>query len=158
MFVLRRKKIKEKIISADEKILVEFGVAKAYANFWIFLGMVILFISLIFIKELWLAILLGLSLLAYGFYLKAAYFYFLTDKRIICYYQFLRTELTSIDYQKITDVNVKENFLEKIFLNSGSLAINTAGTPKEEIVFTHLAAPHLLKKKLDEIKSAGLEK
>lgn len=64
-----------------------------------------------------------------------------------------------IDYQKITDLNVRENFLEKIFFGSGNLAINTAGTPKEEIIFSHIAEPHLLKIKLDEIhQSKGLSK
>jgi len=156
MFESRLEKIEKKIINSDEKILVKFGVARAYFSFWIFLGIVVLVISLIFIKDLWLALLLGLYLIGYGFYLKAAYYYFFTDKRIIYYHQFFGTDLISIDYQKITDMNVKENFLEKIFLNSGNLAINTSGTPKEEIVFAHISDPHLFKKKLDEIKLGGL--
>lgn len=156
MFESRLEKIEKKIINSDEKILVKFGVARAYFSFWIFLGIVVLVISLIFIKDLWLALLLGLYLIGYGFYLKAAYYYFFTDKRIIHYHQFFGTDLISIDYQKITDMNVKENFLEKIFLNSGNLAINTSGTPKEEIVFTHISDPHLFKKKLDEIELGGL--
>ncbi len=78
-FVSRRKKIKEKIILPDEKILFEFGIAKNYANFWIFLGVIILVISLIFVRDFWLAI-FGLVFIGYSFYLKNAYFYFLTDK------------------------------------------------------------------------------
>lgn len=150
-------KIKEKIISPDEKILVEFGVAGTYSGFWIFLGILIGVISLILISWLWLGLLLAVALIAYSFYLKAAYFYFLTDKRVIFYFQFLRTELTSIDYQKITDISVRENFLEKIFFDSGNLAINTAGGPKEEIIFSHIADPHFVKKKLDEIKSSSVK-
>ncbi len=153
--------MKNKIISPNEKILIEFGVAKTYSGFWIFLGLLILFggliLTLFFISDFWLIIILGLALIAYGFYLRLAYFYFLTNKRIIFYYRFFHTHLVSIDYQKITDINVKENFLERIFLGSGNLAINTAGTPKEEIVFYHIANPHLIKRKLDEIKIGVLQ-
>ncbi len=154
MFKERSKKIKEKIISPKEKIVAEFGVASSYSGFWIFLGIVVLIISLIFIDKFWLGLLLGLALVVYGLYLKTAYFYFLTDKRAIFYFQFFRTELTSIDYQKITDLIVRENFLEKIFFGSGDLAINTAGAPREEAVFSHIANPHNLKRKIDEIKSS----
>ncbi len=161
MFDERRKRIKEKIISSDEKILLEFGVAKIYSNFWVFLGFLIsvagLIVSLFFISDFWLAILLGLALVGYGFYLQKAYFYFLTNKRAIYYWRFFSTELISIDYQKITDIKVKENFLEKIFFGSGNLLINTAGTPKEEIVFSHIADPHIIKRKLEEIKSRSLK-
>lgn len=150
----RREKIKGKIISPDEKILAEFGVAKIYTGFFIFLGLIILIVavvvSLFFMSDFWLASFLGLAALAHSLYLRVAYFYFLTDKRIIYYYRFLSTKLVSIDYQKITDLNVRENFLEKIFFGSGNLAINTAGTSKEEIVFFHVANPHYLKKIIDQ--------
>jgi uncharacterized membrane protein YdbT with pleckstrin-like domain len=154
----RKKKIKEKIISPQEKILAEFGVAKIYSGFWIFLGFLILIISVIvslfYISDFWLAILFGLALIFYGFYLRLAYFYFITDKRLVYYYQFLHTQLISVDYQKITDLSVKENFLEKIFFGSGNLAINTAGGPKEEIIFSHIDNPHFIKRKIDEIISS----
>ncbi|MFN3301753.1 MAG: PH domain-containing protein [Patescibacteria group bacterium] len=150
------REIKEKIILPDEKVLVEFGVAKTYSGFWIFLGFLILivsiFVSLFFISDFWLTIFLALGLIGYGFYLRSAYFYFLTDKRAIFYWRFLSTQLISVDYQKITDISVRENFLEKIFFGSGELVINTAGTPKEEIVFSHILNPHLIKRKLDEIR------
>lgn len=48
---------------------------------------------------------------------------------------------------------MKENFLEKVFLGSGNLAINTAGTSQEEIVLKHIANPYDVKKKIEEIKS-----
>lgn len=155
---MSNKNFKEKIILPDEKVLVEFGISRVYSGFWFFLGFLILIssiiISLFFIRDFLLALLVGLFLIGYGFYLKKSYFYFLTDKRVIFYFRFLSTQLTSIDYQKITDINVRENFLEKIFFGSGDLAINTAGMPKEEIVFTHVNDPYGLKRKLDEIRSA----
>jgi len=149
-------KIKKKIFLPEEKILAEFGVAKIYSGFWIFLGFLILIvgviISLFFTSDFWLVILLGVALICYGFYLRSAYFYFLTDKRAIFYFRFFSTEMISVDYQKITDISIRENFLEKIFLGSGDLAINTAGTPKEEIIFKHIANPYLLKIKIDEVR------
>ena len=151
--------IKEKFILPNEKILIKFGVSKIYSGFWIFLGILILIasiiVSLFFISDFWLAIFLGFALICHGFYLRLAYFYFLTDKRIIYYYRFFHTNLVSVDYKKITDLNVKENFLEKIFFGSGNLAINTAGGPKEEIIFYHIDNPHQIKNKLDEIKRVG---
>ena len=154
--IKRIKKIKEKIISPEEKVLIEFGIAENYARFWIFLGILTGAISLIFVEQRWLGLLLAITLIVYGFYLKFAYFYFLTDKRLIFYYHFFNTEMITIDYQKITDISARENFLERIFLGSGNLSINTAGGPKEEIIFSHIANPYDLKRRLNEIRSKAL--
>ncbi|MCX7779051.1 MAG: PH domain-containing protein [Patescibacteria group bacterium] len=156
MFQLSEKEIQTKIILSNEKILAQFGIAKTYVHFWIVLGVLILIISMLislfFISDFWLAILLGLAIIGYAFYLSLAYFYFLTDQRIIFYYRFFHTHLVSINYKDITDLNVRESFFEKIFFDSGNLVINTAGTPQEEIIFLHIAQPHLIKRKIEEIK------
>ncbi|MBS4033669.1 MAG: PH domain-containing protein [Ignavibacterium sp.] len=152
MFDLRLGKIRKKIIGPDEKIILEFCVAKKYSNFWLILGLIILLISLVFIRDLFILILLAISLFGYSFYLKTAYYYFLTDKKIIFYYQFFSSYFISVDYHKITDLNVRENFFEKTLLQSGDLAVNTAGGPKEEITFNHVASSYLIKKQIDELK------
>lgn len=78
MFEQRRKKIKDKILMSDEKVLAEFGPADTYTDFWLFLGLVISVISSIFISWLWIGLFLGVSLIAFSFYLKASYLYFFT--------------------------------------------------------------------------------
>ena len=95
-----------------------------------------------------------LIFLAIFFYLKAANAYAFTDKRAVVHRGWLSTNLVSIDYRQITDVSVKEPFFERIFLGTGYLNINTAGTGGQEISLRHIANPYKVKRILFEIKDS----
>jgi uncharacterized membrane protein YdbT with pleckstrin-like domain len=68
----------------------------------------------------------------------------------------LSTRLVSVDYDKITDIEVVQPFLEKLIFKTGGLAINTAGTGGREIVLNHIENPFEIKKKLEDIKGGVL--
>jgi len=144
-------KIWKKVLPENEKVIFEFSVGKRYRYFWmtIFLILAILFLKINLVSSF---LLIFISLFYFGWYLKIAYAFAFTQKRVIAFEGWLSTRLTTIDYQKITDVSVKQNFFEKILTNSGSLIINTAGSGLPEIILYNVEDPYFLKKKLDEIR------
>jgi twitching motility protein PilT len=78
--------------------------------------------------------------------------YAFTNKRVLIHRGWLSTNLISVDYHKITDIYVKEGFLQRILFKSGTIAIDTAGTGGKEITLSNVANPYKLKKLLDGLK------
>lgn len=77
-----------------------------------------------------------------------------TDRRVIIHRGWLWTNAISIDYDKITDMVVKERFFERLIMGTGDLLLDTAGTGEFEIVLSSIADPYAAKKRLEEIKLA----
>lgn len=133
-----------KVLSEGEKIEYEFSVGDQFIKF-----------NLIF----WLIVSLLLWPLAlfvifyYGFYLKKANIYAFTNKRVLIHRGWLSTSLVSIDYNKITDIAVTENFFAKLLTKTGNLIINTASTDTAKVILLNIAVPYEVKKKLDRIRS-----
>jgi len=88
----------------------------------------------------------------YGFYSKAANAYAFTNNRVLIHKGWLSTNVTSIDYSKITDTSVQEPFLDRIILHSGHMFINIAGTNYHEVILKNVEKPYEIKKKLDILK------
>lgn len=156
------KKIWEKALNPDEVIQCEFSIGDRYRKFWLWLwGSIIAVISfgamLTSVKVgVWFLIITGtLLFFYYGFYLKAANAYAFTNKRILIHRGWLSTHTITVDYDKITDVTVREPFLDRIITKSGYLYINTAGTSTQEIVLRYISSPYETKKKLDAIRSGS---
>jgi len=106
---------------------------------------------------------IGTGLFLYGlfyylFYLRVANIYAFTNKRIIIHKGWLSTSLISVEYNRITDVTVREKFIEKLLTNTGDLLIDTAGTSTMEIVLSCVSAPYEKRKKLDQIMDDVLGK
>ncbi len=138
----------QKVLSKDEIIKEEFSISNRYINIWGGFWTIVLGIFTL--------ALLGLGAIFpafyYFFYLKKANIYAFTNKRVLIHRGWLSTNLTSIDYNKITDVFVSESFFQRLLTKSGTIAINTAGSGGEEVVLYNVANPYKLKKLLDELK------
>ena len=138
-----------KIISPGEEVKFEFSLGKRYISlakvFLIGLGIPLLFFHG-----------LGMILIFFGFfwalYLRRSNNYAFTNRRILVLRGWLSTNLTSIDYDKITDVRVEQSFFDKVIFKTGNLIINTAGTPFPEIILTFIENPYEIKQELDEIR------
>ena len=89
----------------------------------------------------------------YVFYLKVANVYAFTNKRVLIHRGWLSTQTNSISYDKITDIIVRENFVDKVLTKTGSIALNTAGTSHYEGSLRFIENPYQVKKKLEEIMS-----
>lgn len=142
------------MLSPDESLIHEFTIGKLYryvhAGFW---G-IVLCAFFIACGAWWgsLYVLAGLWLY-FEVYLKAAHRYAFTSKRVIVRRGWLSTKMFAFDYGQITGVVVRENFLEKILLRTGTLAIDTAGTDRVEVVLQHVERPYELQKKLNAMRS-----
>jgi membrane protein YdbS with pleckstrin-like domain len=134
-----------KILGKDEIIKEEFSVGKTYRQFSAIVWSVLLGLPTVGIGAIF-------PLLYYFFYLPKANKYAFTNKRILIHRGWLSTNLTSVDYSKITDVFVRQGFFEKTFTSSGTIAVNTAGSGGEEVVLNNVANPYTLKRLLDELK------
>jgi len=150
-----------KVLGPEEEVLHEFSVSERYRRFsiamWAIMA-VALFVPGIIWSPLLLLGVFGLFLVTgaviyWYFYVPRANAFAFTDKRVIVHRGWLSTNMTTVEHSKVTDVSVREGFIERVITGSGALAINTAGTAGLEVVLTNVAEPYELKKKLDEIVS-----
>lgn len=136
------------ILSPKEEIKKQFGVGKKFIKynfiFWLIIGIAGLPILIGFI-------ILPITLFYYLVYIKKAYQYALTNKRILVKKGLFSTKFTSVDYDKITDIHVNEPFWQK-FYKTGDLIVNTAGSDTAEIVLNYIENPYKVKKEIDEIR------
>lgn len=150
---MRYEKIWQKVLSKDEKVEYEFSVGKGYIVAGL-VGWGIIGLCLLAIKAIsWVGIIvLLLALFHYLFYARAANAYAFTNKHVLIHRGWLSTHTISVDYSKITDVHIREPFVDRIISHTGSLAIITAGTTTDQIVLQHINVPYEVKKKLDALK------
>ena len=143
-----------KFLNPAEEIKYEFTLGKEYLKVGLISGCIVGFLFLFLFFLFGISIIL-ISVFYYGWYLKNANKYAFTDKRVLIYKGWLSTKLTSIDYDKITDIEVREPFLDKQAYKTGILSINTAGTTLREVVLRYIENPYEVKKKLDELRDAS---
>lgn len=148
---MEHKHIWDKTLGPSEQVKYEFSIGNRYRMFGV-VSLVLL--GLILMLGSWQ---LGVFVAAvgafyFGFYLKASNAYAFTDHRVLVHTGWLSTKMISTEYQKITDVTVKEPILDRLLFHTGGLEINTAGSKGEEIVLKHIERPYEIKKKLDELR------
>jgi len=142
-------KIWDKILSSNEKVEFSFSIGNSYRKFYLILWAIIC-------APLLFAFGMGIIVYAfvyfyYGFYLKVANVYAFTNKRVLIHRGWLSTQTNSIAYDKITDIVVSENFVDRVLTKTGGIALNTAGTSHYEGSLRFIENPYQIKKKLEEI-------
>lgn len=154
------KEIWDKTLADSEIIEYEFSISKSYRIFNLFLfclPAIILAIPVLMYNKLFGIIFLAIELLIiifiFGFYLKIANAYALTDKRVLIHRGWLSTDTISINHERICNVSVVDPFFERILMNSGDLHIDSAAAPHQEIILKHIDSPYQTAKKLEEIRA-----
>lgn len=142
-------KVWRKVLNKDEEIKYEFSIANRYRKF-VLIMWAIISIPLLFAFGLGL-ITFAIALFAW-YYMKVAHAYAFTNKRVLVHTGWLSTQTISIDYDKITDVTVKENVIDRAVTKSGMLSINTAGTANQEVMLRNIDSPYEVKKRLDVLR------
>lgn len=148
-------KVWQKVLRADEVVKHEFSIGKRYRTFNIIVWGIVALLFMAGSFSFGLVVLLVI-LFYFGFYLRVANAYALTDKRILIHRGWLSTSAVSVEYVNITDVTIQEPFIERLLTKTGNLLINTAGTGAKEVTLTHITAPYEVRKKIDEIRSGSL--
>lgn len=134
-----------KILSKDEEVKEEFSISNKYINIWGTFWTIVCFFILFFIGA-------AIPAFYYFFYLRKANVYAFTNKRVLIHTGWLSTNLTSVDYNKITNIFISQGLFQKLLTNTGNIAIDTAGTGGEEIILRNVNDPYKLKKLLDELR------
>lgn len=119
----------KKHLQPGEELVLEFGVGGRYLILMIVCG--ILTIPVIF----------GFFILGRYFYLRYGRKYSFTNRRMMSMEGWFTTEFISIDYNQITDLKVRENFVDKFFTGTGTIIINTAGSTKDEVTIMNVSDP-----------------
>lgn len=142
-------KIWNKLLAPTETVEYVFSLSNRYINIYLFFWLVV-GIAMSWIYGLGVGIFL-IALFYYGYYLRAANAYAFTNRRILIHRGWLSTNMVTIDFSKITEVEVEQGFLEKLLYNSGKLLIDTAGTAPDKIVLFMISDPYGARQKLAEL-------
>ena len=161
----KQKKAFKKYLSEDEELILVTSLSQAYirSNFIMYL----LFPGLLFFGiGLGLGWLLSLSksgalILAFAgllgsSVLKTAHLYhsnryLLTTRRVIIKKGVFGVKVTAALFDKITNLEVSQSFMDRILLHHGTIIVNTAGVTKGEISLRFVDYPLELKNLLERL-------
>ncbi len=146
---MKNENIWQKTLSKDEKVEYEFSVGDRYIKFYLIIWGIV---SLPFLITGIGVFSFLIALFYFAFYLRKANIYAFTNKRVLIHRGWLSTHMVSVDYSRITDIHVTEGFLERIITHTGTLAVITAGSTADQVIFKNVNAPYELKKKLDLLR------
>ncbi len=136
----------QRFLLPEERLIHTFGVSRSYLTVFFLLPALVLLVLGVVIGAL--GELVGaLFLLAGGGMLLPAFFmwffvhYAITDRRVMSRVGVLGKHSISVDLTMITDVAIREPFWERLITRSGTIGINTAGSPRVELVLRHVGRP-----------------
>jgi len=79
--------------------------------------------------------------------------YVLTNQKITSSKGIFTEMLTSVPYDKITDMELQQTFFDKL-MDTGTIYIDTAGTDEIEMVLEHINRPFIVKQKISELQAS----
>lgn len=145
----------ENILAPEEVLKKEFTISKRYRMI-ILAGAILLGLAaIISTSSLLIGITIFLLGIIYWIYITKAKHYAFTNKRIILVDFFIGITTISIDYDKITDIEIEQSFVEQIG-GWGTIILNTAGTNSPQFILPFIDNPAVLKKELDGIRDTIL--
>lgn len=77
--------------------------------------------------------------------------YLFTNRRVIIKTGIFSLEVTTAPYDKITHIQIKQKFMYRMFYNSGSIILHTAGPTPVEMELVHIEDPFVVKNLLEEL-------
>lgn len=161
----KQRKTFSKYLSEDEELILITGLSKAYirSKFIIYLmfpGLLFFALGLGFGWLLGLSKALSLSLATGGMFLIAilktlhtfhANRYLLTTRRVIIKKGIFGVKITAALFDKITNLEVNQSFIDRLLMHHGTIFINTAGMNKGEISLKFVDYPLELKNLLERL-------
>lgn len=161
----QEKKAFAPFLAEDEELVLATGFGKPYlrSRFMFHLiwpgiipmgaGMLLAYLLNVNLGYGLLAGLLGAAVLAVmrTMHIFHANRYLLTTRRVIIKKGIFAVQITSALYDKITHIEVKQPFFDKIFMHHGTIVINTAGMNKSEIALNYVEYPVEFKNLLERL-------
>lgn len=126
-------------LSEGEEIVAVYAIGEKY--FWInFSGLILLSFFL-----------LGLPFLLRLVKLWHGRRYILTDRRVLVKEGILSVKITTVPYDKITHISVREDFFKKVSYGIGDITIHTAGPTPVEVDLEKIEHPLRVKNLIEEL-------
>lgn len=159
------KKKYDKYTAEDEELILATGLAKMYLHhqlvyYVVFPGIVFVILGVIWAvvtgNNLGVGMLIGLAAaVAVSIWktwiLNMSTKYLLTTRRVLVKKGLLTVRLSAALYDKITHIEVEQGFVDRVFLNHGTVIINTAGSNKDELVLKYVESPISFKNLLERL-------
>ena len=136
----------QRFLLPGEKLMHSFGVSRRYIMVFFALPAVAFLLAGLGVgaDNALLGILLVIP--AFGLMMPVLFLwlfvhYAITDGRVMVREGVLHKHFVTVNYRTITDVTVRELFLERIFTRTGTVGVNTAGSNRVELYWRHVARP-----------------
>ena len=155
----------EKILMKDEKILKTLKPSR-WAYFWwysigviwlifggspiIIMGVVLMEYSSIALLLIMLGLGIPVLIIVITELVRKGNTYYITDRRTIHEFTFLKRDFSSAAYDKIQDLHITQGIIERI-VGIGTIHINTAGSTFIEVRFKGISDPISVKRVIEEI-------
>jgi uncharacterized membrane protein YdbT with pleckstrin-like domain len=114
--------------------------------------------GLIMLTSLWFGAInffIGLFIVLLTEIIRRAESFLILETGVSREFKFVSTVKTFAEYEKIQDIKVSQNLVDRIF-GIGNVFINTAGSPSAEIIFRGIKNPYevdkIIQEKLEQIK------
>lgn len=141
------------LASSNEQIIYRFGISLRFIiitlSLWtLFLGSLsygLQYLNVGNVLERLPLVILGLINFYYALYFLTTV-YFVSNFKIYKRVGFGFATVTSAKHTEIDDMKVKQDFIEKMLFNTGTLKFNTPGSDGYEIILPRVAQPFDMKK------------
>ena len=158
----RQQKYWERFLVPGEELLHTFGIARRYIFLvYVLPALISLGISILLppffppsLRLIFAAAGCGLLLLA--FFLTFFVRYAITNKRVMGRVGVLARGFRGIDFAYITDITIKESWIDLLITRTGSVGINTAGSPGIELTLQHVSRPFKVRRDLHKHRQDAL--
>jgi uncharacterized membrane protein YdbT with pleckstrin-like domain len=136
----------QQFLLPGERAIHTFGISGAYIIFfWLlpFIAVLLMALAVAFLNPILGVLILipALSLFLPIFYQLYFVHYAITDQRIMEREGVLHKRFVTVDLPSITDVLIHEPFLERFITHTGTILVNTAGSPGSELKYRHVKRP-----------------
>ena len=161
----KQKKAFKKYLSEDEELVLVTSFSQAYIRskfimYLLFPGLVFFGFGLglgwlLGISKIWALILAFIGMFGSAILKTMHTFhsnrYLLTTRRVIIKKGIFGVKLTAALFDKITNLEVSQSFIDRLLLHHGTILINTAGMNKGEISLKFVDYPMELKNLLERL-------
>lgn len=157
-------------IRPNERVVRTLGVSGKYISMMFIASVIFLFLAvwawwlleqirdqlgvladLLIIIVLAIPLLIAFYIVLKAFWLKYGRHYYLTNQRVVEAQGIFSRLSDSSEYQAITDISVYQDPFERMILHTGTISINTAGSPHAEVVMYHVDHPYKIQEEVRQL-------
>lgn len=153
----------ERFIGNNETIQLQFGIGLQYTVVRVFIAAILLGAISRFFQQLgFTGFFVDIPLIILGFFALYAIIefltniYFVTEKKIYRRRGVGFVKVVSAKKDEILDMEISQGLVERFLFRTGTIKLNTAGSPGFEIILPRTESPYQKKKEIYDIWNANV--